>query len=63
MFKIRGYIFHHDENNNVIPIDISTVPGFEELIATGYEDAHSQFEGIKYYLFLLSPIKEKGKEE
>ena len=63
MFKIKGYIFHHDENDNVIPIDISTVPGCEELIATGYEDAYSQFEGIKHYLFLLSPIKEKVKEE
>ena len=63
MFKIKGYIFHHDENDNVIPIDISTVPGCEELIATGYEDAYSQFEGIKHYLFLLSLIKEKVKEE
>lgn len=59
MFKIKGYIFHHDKDDNVISIDISTVSGCEELIATGYEDAHNQFEGIKHYLFLLSPIKEK----
>lgn len=63
MFKIKGYIFHHDEDDNVISIDISTVPGCEELTAIGYEDAHSQFEGIKHYLFLLSPIKEEVKKE
>ena len=63
MFKIKGYIFHHDEDDNVISIDISTVPGCEELTAIGYEDARSQFEGIKHYLLLLSPIKEEVKKE
>lgn len=40
MFKIKGYIFHHDEDDNVTPIDISIVPGCEKLTANGYKDAY-----------------------
>lgn len=60
MFKIKGYIFHHDKDSDrIAKINISTVPGCENLTATGYEDAYTTFEGIPYFMFLLSPIKEE----
>ena len=61
MYNVKGYAFHHKENGEIIKIDINEVS--DNFIAKDYEQARQFFVGIPYYMFLLSPIKEKDKEE
>lgn len=62
MFIIKGYIFHHREDESIVKMNLSDIMK-EPLKVNNYEEGYECFEGVPYYMFLLSPIKEKVKEE
>ena len=62
MFIVKGYVFHHNEKENIMAIKLSDMMK-EPFKVKDYKEGHEFFEGIPYYMFLLSPIKEKVKEE
>lgn len=62
MFIVKGYAFHHNENDEVISMKLSDILA-EPFEVNNYEEGHACFAGVPYYMFLLSPIREKVKEE
>ena len=59
MYIVKGYGFHHTEDGKIIPMKLSDILD-EPFNVNNYEEGHQCFEGVPYYMFLLSPIKEKG---
>lgn len=62
MFIVKGYAFHHNEDGNIIPMKLSDILA-EPFKVNNYEEGHQCFEGVPYYMFLLSPIKEAKENE
>ena len=62
MYIIKGYAFHYDEDGTMTPMKLSDILAQSFKVNT-YEQAHACFEGVPYYMFLLSPIKEKEETE
>ena len=62
MYIIKGYVFHYDEDGTMTPMKLSDILAQPFKVNT-YEQAHACFEGVPYYMFLLSPIKEKEETE
>ena len=62
MYIIKGYAFHYDENGEMTPMKLSDILAQPFKVNT-YEQAHACFEGVPYYMFLLSPVKEKEETE
>lgn len=62
MYIIKGYAFHYDEDGTMTPMKLSDILAQPFKVNT-YEQAHACFEGIPYYMFLLSPVKEVEKDD
>ena len=62
MYIIKGYAFHYDEDGTMTRMKLSDILEHPFKVNT-YEQAHACFEGVPYYMFLLSPIKETKEDE
>lgn len=62
MYIIKGYAFHYDENGEMTRMKLSDILAKPFKVNT-YEQANACFEGVPYYMFLLSPVKEKEETE
>ena len=62
MFIVKGYAFHHNEKDEITPMKLSDILA-EPFKVNNYEEGHACFEGVPYYMFLLSPVKEKEETE
>lgn len=62
MYIIKGYAFHYDEDGTMTPMKLSDILAQPFKVNT-YEQAHACFEGVPYYMFLLSLVKETKKDE
>lgn len=58
MYIIKGYAFHYDEDGTMTPMKLSDILAQPFKVNT-YEQAHACFEGVPYYMFLLSPVLEE----
>ena len=62
MYIIKGYAFSYDENGEMTRMKLSDILAQPFKVNT-YEQALACFEGVPYYMFLLSPVKEKEETE
>ncbi len=62
MYIVKGYVFYHNEKEDIVTIKLSDMMK-EPFKVKDYKEGHEFFEGVPYYMFLLSPIKEKEEAE
>lgn len=62
MYIVKGYAFHHAEDGKITSMKLSDILA-EPFKVNNYEEGHVCFEGVPYYMFLLSPIKKKEETE
>ena len=62
MYIVKGFAFHHTKEDEVIPMKLSDMLA-EPFKVNNYKEGHECFEGVLYYMFLLSLIKEKEETE
>ena len=62
MYIVKGYAVYHGKDGEIMRMKLSDLMP-EPFKVNNYEEGHKCFTGVPYYMFLLSPIKEKVKEE
>ena len=58
MYIIKGYAFPYNENGEMTRMKLSDILA-QPFKVNNYEEGHQCFEGVPYYMFLLSLIKEE----
>jgi hypothetical protein len=62
MYIVKGYVFYHNKEDDMMAMKLSDMMP-EPFKVNNYEEGHKCFTGVPYYMFLLSPIKEKEETE
>jgi hypothetical protein len=62
MYIVKGYVFYHNKEDDMMAMKLSDMMP-EPFKVNNYEEGHKCFTGAPYYMFLLSPIKEKEETE
>ena len=62
MYIVKGYVFYHNKEDDMLAMKLSNMMP-EPFKVNNYEEGHKCFTGVPYYMFLLSPIKEKEETE
>lgn len=62
MYIVKGFAFHHSKDEEIMRMKLSDLMS-EPFKVNNYEEGHKCFTGVPYYMFLLSPIKEKEEIE
>ena len=62
MYIVKGYVFYYNKEDDMMAMKLSDMMP-EPFKVNNYEEGHACFTGVPYYMFLLSPIKEKEETE
>ena len=62
MYIVKGYAIYHGKDEEIMRMKLSNLMP-EPFKVNNYEEGHKCFTGVPYYMFLLSPIKEKEEIE